>query len=333
MPMTTLQDSNNTDLNFIGFDFGKLIDKLEGWGESIILKLPNFILAILVFVLFWVLAKYVSKFVRNVLMRKVKQDSIKVITGKTAFAITVLIGFFIALGVMDLDKILTSVLAGAGVVGLAIGLALQGTLNNTFSGVILSFLPRIQLGDWVETNGFAGFVEDINLRSIVLKEADNNFVMIPNASIIDSPFKNYSQTARSRVFINCGVGYESDLDVVEKLTVDTIAKIFAQNTGEDIEFYYQEFGDSSINFIVRFWSPVTKKKDVLVAQNTAIKAIKKAFDANDINIPFPIRTLDFGKNKFRSETLTIAQSDNSKPENGSEIKPSQPDNNSDSSEV
>ncbi|MEH6406447.1 MAG: mechanosensitive ion channel family protein [Leeuwenhoekiella sp.] len=311
-----LQDSDNSDLDFLGFDFGKLVTKLQGWGEAIILKLPNFILAVLVFILFWILAKYVSKFVRNVLMRRVSQDSIKVITGKTSFAVTVLIGFFIALGIMDLDKVLTSVLAGAGVVGLAIGLALQGTLSNTFSGVILSFLPRIQLGDWVETNGFAGAVEDINLRSIVLREADNNFVMIPNSLIIDSPFKNYTQTSRSRVFINCGVGYESDLEMVEKVTVETILKEFPQQGVEEIEFYYQEFGDSSINFILRFWADVRKKRDVLIAQNKAIKAIKKVYDANDINIPFPIRTLDFAKNKFRSETITIAQPKESQIEEG-----------------
>ncbi|WP_416441101.1 mechanosensitive ion channel family protein [Leeuwenhoekiella sp. A16] len=305
------QESENDNINFLGFDFGRILDKLQGWGENILLKLPNFILAVLICIIFWFLAKYVSKFVRNVLMRKVSQASVKVMAGKTAFAVTVLVGFFFALGVMDLDKVLTSVLAGAGVVGLAIGLALQGTLSNTFSGVILSFLPRIQLGDWVETNGFAGSVEDINLRSIVIREADNNFVMIPNSLIIDSPFKNYTQTSRSRVFINCGVGYESDLELVEKLTVDTILKEFPQQSSEEVEFYYQEFGDSSINFVLRFWADVRKKRDILKAQNIAIKAIKKVYDAQDINIPFPIRTLDFAKNKFRSETLTIAQSDNS----------------------
>ena len=290
---------------FLGFDFGKLLDKLQGWIDAIILKLPNLVVAVLVVILFWIIAKYASKLVRNVLMRHVKQDSIKVMAGKISFAITILIGFFLALGIMELDKVLTTILAGAGVVGLAVGLALQGTLSNTFSGVMLSFLPRIELGDWVETNGYAGFVEDINLRSVIIKEADNNYVMVPNSKIVDSPFKNYSQTKRSRVFINCGVGYESNLEQVEELTIKTLAEHFKNGDGEDIEFYYQEFGDSSINFVVRFWIDASKKKDVLTAQNIAIKAIKRAFDANDINIPFPIRTLDFAKNKFRSETLTI----------------------------
>lgn len=243
-------------------------------------------------------------------MRGVSQDSIKVMAGQTAFAITVLVGFFVALGIMDLDKVLTSVLAGAGVVGLAIGLALQGTLNNTFSGVILSFMPRLQLGDWVETNDYSGVVEDITLRNVTLRQADNNYVIVPNSNIVDSPFKNWSQTTRSRVFINCGVGYESDLEKVKELTLETLTSTFEQQSKEEIEFYYEGFGDSSINFVARFWAPVSKRRDMLIAQDKAIIAIKKAFDANDINIPFPIRTLDFGKNKFRSETITIANSSN-----------------------
>ena len=310
--MLILQEAElKSDLTFLGFDLYKLIDKLQGWGESLILKLPNFIVAVIEFAIFWFLARYVSKFVRNILMRGVRQDSIKVMAGQTAFAITVLVGFFIALGIMDLDKVLTSVLAGAGVVGLAIGLALQGTLNNTFSGVILSFMPRLQLGDWVETNDYAGVVEDITLRNVTLRQADNNYVIVPNSNIVDSPFKNWSQTARSRVFINCGVGYESDLEKVKELTLETLTNTFEQQSKEEIEFYYEGFGDSSINFVARFWAPVSRRRDMLIAQDKAIIAIKKAFDANDINIPFPIRTLDFGKNKFRSETITIANSSDS----------------------
>ena len=106
------------------------------------------------------------------------------------------------------------------------------------------------------------------------------------------------------------MGYESDLEKVKELTLETLTSTFEQQSKEEIEFYYEGFGDSSINFVARFWAPVSKRRDMLIAQDKAIIAIKKAFDANDINIPFPIRTLDFGKNKFRSETITIANSSN-----------------------
>lgn len=270
-----------------------LWEKLAAWMDSIILALPNFLLAILVLVLFVIAANYASKLLNKLLQFKIKQDSIREITVKIVKLIIILIGFFIALGILELNTILTSILAGAGVVGLAIGLALQGTLNNTFSGIILSFIPELQLGDWIETGDFAGSVTQISLRSVVIKEADNNYVIIPNSKIVQEPFKNFSRTPRSRVMLECGVAYDSDLELVQKLTIDTMQSLFAQQGNEEVEFMYQEFADSSINFIVRFWTPVTNRKDILVAKNKAIIALKKAFDENNINIPFPIRTIDF----------------------------------------
>lgn len=270
-----------------------ITDKLGGWLDSLILNLPNFLLAVIVFIIFIFIGKYVGKLFERVSRTRIKQDSIRFMTVKVIKTVVVLIGFFIALGLLNLDKVLTSVLAGAGVVGLAIGLALQGTLNNTFSGLILSFLPEIQIGDWVETNGYAGTVTEINLRNIVIKQSDNNYVVIPNSKIIEEPFKNFTRTARSRIFINCGVGYESDLEMVRDLTMQVIKDQFPQRGNEEVEFMYSGFGDSSIDFVVRFWTDATKNRDILVAQNEAIIAIKKAYDAKGVNIPFPIRTIDF----------------------------------------
>lgn len=204
-----------------------IYNKLGEWTDSIILSLPNFLLALIVFSLFIVAAKYLGKLLGKVLKYKVKQDSIREITIKVVKVIVILLGFFIALGLLNLDTVLTSVLAGAGVVGLAIGLALQGTLNNTFSGILLSFLPEIQIGDWIENNGYAGRVVEINLRSIVIKEADNNYVVIPNSLVVDAPFKNFSRTKRSRVVVQCGIAYNSNLEQVKDLTVKTLQEIFS----------------------------------------------------------------------------------------------------------
>ncbi len=276
----------------------KLWDKLDGWLDALILKLPNFIIAVLVLIVFYFIARGVSKLVKKLILRKVKEESVKQIIGQMVFALILLIGFFVALGVMDLDKVLTSVLAGAGVVGLAIGLALQGTLSNTVSGFILSFLPKISIGDWIETNGEKGFVTEINLRNVTLKRPDNNFTIIPNSTFIDNPFTNYTTNKRSRIIVGCGVGYESDLQMVEDLTVKVIGEAFKQDENEEIEFFYTEFGDSSINFLVRFWADCSNGKENFMHEHTAIKTIKKHFDEAAINIPFPIRTLDFGKNNL-----------------------------------
>jgi small conductance mechanosensitive channel len=195
---------------------------------------------------------------------------------------------------MNLGKALTSILTGAGITGLVVGLALQGTLSNTFAGIVLSIRKKIQIGHWVETNGYAGEVVDINLKDFTLKEADNNIVIIPNKTILESPLKNYSLTTKMRVVLECGVGYESDLEFVEKLTKQTIANTFEQvERADDVEFYYTEFGGSSINYMCRFWIDAESALEKLRSKTKAIIEIKKAYDKENINIPFPIRTLQF----------------------------------------
>jgi small conductance mechanosensitive channel len=130
-------------------------------------------------------------------------------------------------------------------------------------------------------------------------------VIIPNSKIVDAPFKNFSRTPRGRIILECGVGYESDLPKVQEITENAIKEIFNQQPGESIQFFYTQFGDSSINYQLRFWTDVSNQADIYKFQHKAILAIKAAYNKNNINIPFPIRTLDFGKNKFRSEKIDI----------------------------
>lgn len=289
-----------------------LVTKLEGWFNIIIEYIPNFVLAILVMVTSYFAAKYISKLVSKLVTKKVNQQSISTAIARVTAVIVVALGLFISLGVMNLGKALTSLLAGAGVVGLAIGLALQGTLANTFAGLILSFRKKIQIGNWVETTGYSGEVIDINLKDFTLKEADNNIVVIPNKTILENPLKNYSLTTRMRVFLECGVGYESDLEKVEQLTKEVIANTFDQvEKPEDVEFYYTEFGDSSINYLCRFWIDAESMLEKLRAKTKAIIEIKKAYDKEGINIPFPIRTLQFdNKLSVKSPDIQEAFSNN-----------------------
>jgi len=302
---TTSQDTTDRIVDNTHTAWSDLQDKLNDWVNSAILILPNFVLAFIVFILFIIIANLSAIGINKIMKRTRAQQSVRVVAIRIYKAVVILIGFFIALGILDLSTVLTSVLGAAGVVGLAVGLALQGTLNNTFSGVVLSFMPKIQIGDWIETNDFSGFVTDINLRYVTLKTADQNIVIIPNAKIVENPFKNYSSNRRSVAILECGVGYESDLEFVEKITKEAILKALPQEKTEQVDFFFKEFGNSSINYEIRFWIKEANAKDELLAKHKAIKAIKKAYNENNINIPFPIRTLDFGKNKFRAETLEI----------------------------
>ena len=272
--------------------FTKLTSKLEGWWDALILKLPNIAIAILVMILSYFIARGISNLLRRILRKQMQDQSMRRIISKIVYGIILLFGFFLALGVLELDKALTSILAGAGVAALAIGLALQSTLSNTFSGIMLSFLPRIKIGDYVETSEHGGFVHEISLRNLVLRRPDNHYVIMPNSKFIEEPFVNYSLVKRGRIAVSCGVAYGSNLHKVKELVIKTITDNFPLESGERIEFYFTEFGDSSINFMTRFWIDYVKKSQMYAAQDKAILLINDLFAQEDINIPFPIRTLD-----------------------------------------
>lgn len=279
--------------------WSKMIEKLGTWMDVLVLGLPNFLIALLVFVLTILISKHISSLTLRLLDRSKLQASMKNLISKFVSIVVILLGIFLILGILNLSKALNTILAGAGVVGLAVGLALQGALANTYSGIVLSYVKYIKFGDWIQSNGFEGEVVDIDLRSVTLKQPDNNMVYIPNKLVVENPIKNFSTTAQSRVILGCGVAYGTDLGFARQVVLDTVSATFDAVSKDDIIFIYTAFGDSSINFETRFWIDSTSSIEVAKAKSTAIMAIKEAFDREGINIPFPIRTLVF------PESLTV----------------------------
>jgi len=281
----------NTMEEQLQLSWTKITDKILGWVNSIILNLPNLLVALLVFVIAYWLSRNLQGWTNKYLKRVIRQPSIRGLLANIVSIVTIVLGLILALSILNLDGTLKSLLAGAGVAGLAISLALQGTLSNTFSGLFIAIKDELNIGDWIETNGFSGKVIEIDLRNTKIKESDNNIVVLPNKLILENPFKNHGLTRRIRTTITCGVGYESDLAKVKKLSIASIQEIYPPNLGERIEFYYTDFSGSSIDFLLRFWVDSKDNLTALDVKSEAIMQIKKTFDKNNINIPFPIRTI------------------------------------------
>ncbi|AXG72050.1 small-conductance mechanosensitive channel [Kordia sp. SMS9] len=271
--------------------WSKLLDKLSGWVDSVVLNLPNLLIALLIFIFASWISRNLQSLTNRYLRKLIKQPSIRGLVSNVFSIVIIVLGLILALSVLNLDGTLKSLLAGAGVAGLAVSLALQGTLSNTFSGLFIAIKDEMNIGDWVETNGFSGKVVEIDLRNTKIKEADNNIVVVPNRMIMENPFKNYGLTKRIRTTITCGVGYESDLRKVKKVSIEAIEKLYPPNRGENIEFYYTDFGNSSIDFLLRFWVDAQENLTALEVKSEAVMTIKETFDKHGINIPFPIRTV------------------------------------------
>ena len=281
-------------------------EQFKAWWNAFLSHLPELVLGILILVLSFFLSRLVFRVTLKIAERHVEQKSVGKLITKAVSGIVIFLGLFFALQAMNLGKSVTGLLAGAGISGLILGLALQGTLSNTVSGIVLALRKNLRVGDWVETNGFKGEILKISLNYLVLKESDNNIVILPNKTILESPLKNYSQTSKMRVVLECGIAYDTDLRKVEKITIDLIKDRFgSEPIEEEPEFFFTEFGSSSINFMCRFWIYGKSGLDRIKSRSDLIIELKELFDHEGILIPFPIRTLEFKNQEVLEPAVTI----------------------------
>ena len=271
-----------------------LTSTLVDWAESGVAHLPNLVVAIVLGFLFYWLARGAKKVVDKALGRTSTQDTVRHLLATLAQFAVLIAGLMVCLSVMDLGKAVTSILAGAGVLGLALGFAFQDIAANFISGVGLSIKHPFAPGDIIETNSVTGVAERIDLRTTTLRTFDGKRVRIPNKKIYEEVLINHSDAALRRAEITCGVSYGEDLDQVAELVRTALMEIENRDTDREPEVFFTGFGGSSIDFRARVWFDYGKQRDLLLVQDALVRTIKKTFDNNDISIPFPIRTLDFG---------------------------------------
>lgn len=271
-----------------------LSGKLYEWVKGLIEMLPNIVLAALIVVL----GIFIAKLIRKVSLRLISKissiETINTLFASMMYAISLGVVIFIVLSVLNLDKAVTSILAGAGILGLALAFAFQDIAANFMSGIFLSFRRPLSVGDIVNTNGHMGVVEEINLRDTMLRTFQGQRVIIPNKDVFQNTIENYTVLGKRRLDLAVGVSYGDDLRRVKEIAIKAAEKISVRSLTDDISLFYKEFGDSSINFSISIWLNNTDQPTFLQGRHEAIMHLKEAFDANDIMIPFPIRTLDFG---------------------------------------
>ena len=295
---------------------GNAWGKVTGWTFGLIESLPNVLAAVVVLIVFWGLGRVVRSAVRRITGRMAHQPEISRLIAAAAYVAVLGIGLVLALGTLNLDKTVTSLLAGAGILGLALGFAFQDIAENFIAGVVLNVQDQFREGDIIETNEFTGIVERVELRATTVRTFEGQRVLIPNAMVFKNPVINFSQPGRRRVDIAVGVAYGDDLEKARRVAIEAVEALDFREPGSTVELFYEEFGDSSINFSLRFWIDFARQVDFLDARSRAIMAIKAAFDRNGITIPFPIRTLDFGGDVVGGQGLVGALRASREPPTG-----------------
>lgn len=273
----------------------KLIEeKLGGWFDVVISHIPNFIVAVIIAIIFSFIARLAGKGMKNVLRRSLDSTQIADLMASIFKVIVLSVGVFIALDFMGLKSTVTSLLAGAGIVGLAIGFAFQDMTENLIAGIAMGIRKPFKAGDVIETDNVFGSVHSINLRNTLVESFYGQLILVPNKILFRNVLRNYSTLGVRRIEVPVGISYADDIEKASEVIVDKINQFDFVIRKNETAVYAEGFGDSSINLLVWFWIKYPGEPDFMTVRHKGVMAVKQALDAADISIPFPIRTLDFG---------------------------------------
>ncbi len=272
--MNELQMSDLT-----GFDWAGLWDTVQGIGLDFGMK------ALLALVIFWVgriMARLVTRGLRNVMQ---SQEVDKILESFVCNLVYWALMFFVIIAAINqLGVQTTSMIAVMGAAGLAVGLALQGSLANFAAGVLIVMFRPYRVGDFVEAAGISGVVLQVQILTTVLKTGDNKQIIVPNGQIMGSIITNYSANETRRVDMTIGVSYDDDLDKVRSTIQELVDADDRILRDPECLIAVSELADSSVNFTVRPW---VNSADYWGVMFDMTEAIKKRFDKEGISFPFP----------------------------------------------
>ena len=228
------------------------------------------------------LVKILLKVIKVALEKANTEETVRIFIANLLNTVFTVIIFVAAINQLGVET--TSIIALLGAAGLAIGLALQGSLANFASGILIVIFRPYKVGDYIEAGTNAGTVKDIQIFSTVLRTPDNKTIVVPNGSIMDGSITNYSEQPTRRIDIIASCSYEDDLDKVKqvlKTILDSEERIL---TEPKPQIAVSELAESSVNFIVRPW---VNSSDYLPVMYSLLEQIKKTFDQEGISIPYP----------------------------------------------
>lgn len=243
-------------------------------------------LKLLAAIAIFIIGRWVSKLVRKLIERLMVKSGVDQtlvsFTGNLAFVAMLAFVIIAALGQLGIQT--TSFIAILGAAGLAVGLALQGSLSNFAAGFLMIIFRPFKVGDFIEAAGTAGTVEEIQIFTTQLKTPDNKTIIIPNSSLTADNIVNWSVKGTRRVDLTMGIGYDDDIDQARQVMTDIMAADERILKDPAPQISVAELADSSVNFTVRPWAAAA---DYWGVYFDLTEQFKKAFDKAGISIPYP----------------------------------------------
>lgn len=254
--------------------------------------LPGSIVALVLVMLTRYAAQFFERLSTTVGKRTIRSESLQLLLAKTSYVTTWVVGVLMACVVAFPGLSLGDIIATLGLGSVAVGFAFQDIFKNFLAGILLLLQEPFRINDQIVIDNYEGTVERIDIRTTKIRTYTGERILLPNSTVFTSAVKVRTAFSSRRTDLAVGVDYNTSLPQAKKFLEETIAKVEGVLKQPAPEIDLVSFGDSSIDFVVRYWT-LPQQQEVRRVQTRAIVAIKKAFDEANINIPYPIRTLYF----------------------------------------
>lgn len=248
--------------------------------------------ALIALIVGWFLANFINRLIKKALTTSIHDVALaNFLSSLVNVALKILL-FIIVASILGINT--TSFAAILGAAGLAIGLALQGSLSNFAGGVLIILLKPYRIGEFIEAKGMSGTVKSIQIFYTLLNTVDNKLIIVPNGELSNSPITNYSREPIRRVDITIGISYGDDIKTAKEIMSNSatahplVLKEGEEKAPSNPIIVVTSLGDSAVNIAVRSWA---KTEDYWSVHNDLIEELKYKMDEADIEIPFPQRTV------------------------------------------
>ena len=272
--------------------YQSIIDSANEIVVGFVERIPYFIASIIVILIFWFLSIVFKKVVYKLLGSRSRHQNLVKVFQRVGGALIIFIGFMIAM-VIAVPGFTPAKLIGAlGIGSVAIGFAFKDIFQNLLSGILLLISEPFRIGDQIVSGDYEGTVEDIKIRATTIKTYDGRQVVIPNSDLYTSALTVNTAYKQRRLQVAVGIGYEDDIEAAKAEILQALDKVESVSKKAQPSVIATGFGDSTIDLMVRWFIEDGTQANKVTSIHQVIVEIKSALDAADVNIPFPIRTID-----------------------------------------
>lgn len=272
--------------------YQSIIDSANEIVVGFVERIPYFVASIIVILIFWFLSIVFKKVVYKLLGSRSRHQNLVKVFQRVGGALIIFIGFMIAM-VIAVPGFTPAKLIGAlGIGSVAIGFAFKDIFQNLLSGILLLISEPFRIGDQIVSGDYEGTVEDIKIRATTIKTYDGRQVVIPNSDLYTSALTVNTAYKQRRLQVAVGIGYEDDIEAAKAEILQALDKVESVSKKAQPSVIATGFGDSTIDLMVRWFIEDGTQANKVTSIHQVIVEIKSALDAADVNIPFPIRTID-----------------------------------------